>query len=142
MDCATHIARDDAAFSQDRKRRLRLHEAVQAAIDFYHRRLLDAPDAGNARGYLRSRGFDGDVARRFSLGWAPDGFDVGSARAGFGAPEFLNELRMIALRFGDVARVEGTQSLRRGRRNRQRGGSQQQDFSTHVWHQSPVSDAT
>jgi DNA primase len=67
---------DDAAFSQDRKRRTRLHEAVQAAIDFYHRRLLDAPDAGNARSYLRSRGFDGDVARRFSLGWAPDGFDA------------------------------------------------------------------
>jgi len=30
---------DDAAFSQDRKRRLRLHEAVQAAIDFYTKHL-------------------------------------------------------------------------------------------------------
>ena len=29
--------------------------------------------AGTARRYLRSRGFDGDVARRFSLGWSPDG---------------------------------------------------------------------
>ncbi len=31
---------------------------------------------GHARRYLRSRGFDGDVARTFSLGWSPDGYDV------------------------------------------------------------------
>ena len=30
------------------------------------------------RRYLRSRGFDGDVARRFSLGWSPEGFDGAS----------------------------------------------------------------
>ena len=35
-----------------------------------------ADDAGNARRYLRSRGFDGDVARQFSLGFAPDGYDA------------------------------------------------------------------
>ena len=52
---------DDATFSEERKRKQRLHEAVQAAIDFYHARLLEAPDAGEARRYLRSRGFDGDV---------------------------------------------------------------------------------
>ena len=34
----------------------------------------DAP--ARARRYLRSRGFDGDVARRFSLGLAPDGYDA------------------------------------------------------------------
>jgi DNA primase len=67
---------DDASVSQDRKRKQRLHEAVGAAIDFYHRLLLDAEDAGTARRYLRSRGYDGDVARRFSLGYAPDGFDA------------------------------------------------------------------
>src|SRR6476620_7947395 len=31
---------DDANFSQERKRKQRLHEATQAAIDFYHQRLL------------------------------------------------------------------------------------------------------
>jgi DNA primase len=67
---------DDASYSQERKRRQRLHEAVGEAIDFYHRLLLDAADAGGARRYLRSRGFDGDAARRFSLGFAPDGFDA------------------------------------------------------------------
>src|SRR4029078_4504272 len=41
---------------------------------FYHQRLLEAPDGGLARRYLRSRGFDGGGVRRFSIGWAPDGF--------------------------------------------------------------------
>src|SRR5262249_53897534 len=67
---------DDANYSEERKRRQRLHEAVQAAIEFYHQRLLTADDAGTARRYLRSRGFDGDVARKFSVGWSPDAFDA------------------------------------------------------------------
>ena len=66
---------DDVKVSKDRERRQRLVEAMVAAVDFYHRRLLDAPDAKGARGYLRSRGFDGDAVRRFRLGWAPDDFD-------------------------------------------------------------------
>jgi DNA primase len=70
---------DDASFSEERKRKQRLHQAVQAAIDFYHQRLVDAPDGGGARRYLRSRGFDGDAVRRFSLGWAPEGYDPLSA---------------------------------------------------------------
>jgi DNA primase len=67
---------DDANVSKERQRKQRLHEAVGAAIEFYHQRLLEAPDAGNARRYLRSRGFDGDHARKFSLGFSPDTFDA------------------------------------------------------------------
>jgi DNA primase len=67
---------DDASFSEERKRKQRLHEAVGAAIDVYHRMLLEAPEAGGARRYLRSRGFDGDAARRFSLGYSPDTYDT------------------------------------------------------------------
>ena len=37
--------------------------------------LLEGTDARNARGYLRSRGFDGDAARRFKLGYSPSGWD-------------------------------------------------------------------
>jgi len=70
---------DDASYSEERKRKQRLHAAVQAAIDFYHQRLLEAPDGGLARRYLRSRGFDGDAVRQFSIGWSPDGFDPLSA---------------------------------------------------------------
>ena len=43
-------------------------------------RLLPRPPARrrrrqHARGYLRSRGFDGDAARQFQLGWSPDDWD-------------------------------------------------------------------
>ncbi len=66
---------DSANVSKDRQRKQRLGEAVAEAIDYYHRILLEHPDGGRARGYLRSRGFDGDAARRFVLGWSTDGFD-------------------------------------------------------------------
>ncbi len=67
---------DSTSVSKDRQRKERLAAAVGASIDFYHLILLEQPEGGRARGYLRSRGFDGDAARRFVLGWAPDGFDV------------------------------------------------------------------
>lgn len=67
---------DDKSAGKDRQRRNRLAEAVGQAIAFYHRLLLEAPEAGRARQYLRSRGFDGDAVRRFSLGWSPDDWDA------------------------------------------------------------------
>jgi DNA primase len=67
---------DDASHSKDRQRKQRLHEAVGESIAFYHQLLLESDAAGTARRYLRSRGFEGEAARRFSLGWSPDGFDA------------------------------------------------------------------
>ena len=67
-----YTSRDESAA---RSRRRLLLEAVTAARDFYHQRLLDGGDAGTARNYLRSRGYDGDLVRRWKLGWAPDGWD-------------------------------------------------------------------
>jgi DNA primase len=67
---------DDRSATRDRSRRARLVEAAAAAVDFYHRMLIDAPEGGTARRYLRGRGFDGDAARRFVLGWAPDDWDA------------------------------------------------------------------
>lgn len=67
---------DSAGATQDRRKRERLTETVRAAVAFYHRLLMEDSSGGHARGYLRSRGFDGDAARQFSLGWAPDGFDA------------------------------------------------------------------
>ena len=67
---------DDASFSRERARKQRLHDTVAAAIAFYHRLLLESSEAGGARRYLRGRGFEGDAARRFSLGYAPDSFDA------------------------------------------------------------------
>lgn len=84
---------DDAAQGRDRRRSARLAEAVGAAVDFYHRLLLDDPAGGEARRYLRSRGFDGDAVRRFRLGFAPDSFDALSRhlhRRGFGRDEVIS----------------------------------------------------
>lgn len=67
---------DDANYSQERKRKQRLHEAVGESIAFFHGLLLEGDVAGLARRYLRSRGFDGDVARRFSIGYSPDAYDT------------------------------------------------------------------
>ncbi|HUI05212.1 MAG TPA: DNA primase [Acidimicrobiales bacterium] len=67
---------EDPTASADRQRRAPLYEAVAKAVDFYHERLLAAPDAGPARDYLRSRGYDGEVVRHFRLGWAPDDWDA------------------------------------------------------------------
>ena len=60
----------------DRQKRGKLTEALEQAVEWYHQRLLTAPDAGPARGYLRNRGFDGDVVRQYKLGWAPDDWDA------------------------------------------------------------------
>jgi DNA primase len=67
---------DEAREGHDRKRRSRLTEALDQAVEWYHQCLLTGPDAAPARGYLRSRGYDGDVVRAFRLGWAPGEWDA------------------------------------------------------------------
>lgn len=69
---------DDKSVAKDRTRKQRLSEVVAAAIAFYHELLVAGDDGRTARGYLRSRGFDGDAARRFQLGWSPDDWDRAS----------------------------------------------------------------
>ena len=62
--------------SKDRQRSKKLTEIMTQAVEWYHNRLLTAPDARVAREYLRDRGLSGDVAREFKLGWAPDEWDA------------------------------------------------------------------
>jgi len=66
---------DDAREGRDRQRRDRLADAVAEAVSWYHQRLLASPDGAAARAYLRSRGYTGELVRRFQLGWAPDEWD-------------------------------------------------------------------
>ena len=70
------VAYDDAAVSRDRQRRAVLLDAMARAVEWYHRRLLNSPDAASARAYLRARGYDGEVVRSYRLGWAPDEWDA------------------------------------------------------------------
>lgn len=66
----------DPGADRRRGRRNALHEAVRRAIEVYHKRLMDSPDAGPARSYLRSRGYDSDVVDEYRLGYAPDTWDT------------------------------------------------------------------
>ncbi|NNE73809.1 MAG: DNA primase, partial [Acidimicrobiales bacterium] len=67
---------DSKQQGEQSSKKKRAFALVEKALDFYHDRLLSAPDAGPARGYLKSRGYDGDLVRLFKLGWAPDDWDT------------------------------------------------------------------
>jgi DNA primase len=95
--------------SRERAQRKRLVEAMDTAVEWYHRRLLEDPGARAARDYLRARGLSGEIARQFKLGWAPDDWDALSKGAGI-APELL---RTTGLAF--VNRRERMQDALRAR---------------------------
>jgi DNA primase len=61
--------RPGEAHMQGLKRRIL--EANREAAEFFHKTLLDSPDAEPARRYLKSRSFGHEVAERWKLGWAP-----------------------------------------------------------------------
>ena len=74
-------------------KRRRMMAAAEAAAAFYHDLLLTSPEASAARRYWKERGFNGDDARAFQVGFAPDAWDrlvrhLGAA--GF-APDLLIE---------------------------------------------------
>ena len=76
-----------AGEGQRRGRKKALQEAVGKAVEFYHQRLLTGTDAGEARGYLRSRGYDGELVRRYKIGWAPDDWDQLARHVRLGADD-------------------------------------------------------
>jgi len=59
-----------------RGRRAAAVEALRRAVDVYHQRLKKAPDAGPARSYLRSRGYDVDLIDEWKLGFAGTDWDT------------------------------------------------------------------
>lgn len=66
----------DANEGMERRRRAKLHAAVESAVEWYHNRLLSSADAGVARSYLRARGFNGEMVRQYQVGFAPDSWDA------------------------------------------------------------------
>ena len=70
----------DANEGAVRNRKKRLQGHVGKAVEIYHELLLSDPLAGVARNYLRERGFDGDMVRRYQVGFAPEGWDYLSRR--------------------------------------------------------------
>jgi DNA primase len=100
---------EDSGKGTDSRWRTELLGAMERAVLWYHERLLSAPDAGPAREYLRSRGYDGGVARQFRLGWAPDDWDALSSALK------LSERVLTATGLGFVNRRGRRQDAFRGR---------------------------
>ena len=80
---------------EDRRRRRlsRLKLLHNQAARFMHSLLLEDPGAEHARKYLKSRGYDREMAGRWSLGWMPRNTDVfldWAREAGFTGKELLH----------------------------------------------------
>jgi DNA primase len=100
---------EDANAGPARKERQEYMAAMEKAVAWYHERLLTGPDARPAREYLRSRGIDGDIARQFKLGWAPDEWDGLSKALGF------NEKLLLGTGLGFVNKGDRRQDSLRAR---------------------------
>ena len=81
---------EDANAGPARKERQETLAAMEKAVEWYHDRLLNGPDARPAREYLRARGINGEVARAFKLGWAPDEWDALSSSLNFSEKVLLS----------------------------------------------------
>lgn len=62
---------DPVAEQAARARRLSMEEMLQRAAGFYKQQLKSAP---NAVSYCKGRGLSGEIAARYGLGYAPDGW--------------------------------------------------------------------
>lgn len=58
------------------QRRKELLDLLEKAARYYHERLMSNPDAGEARAYLRKRGYDRDTVLKWRLGYAPPLWDA------------------------------------------------------------------
>jgi DNA primase len=85
--------------SKDRQRRKKLVAVMDNAATWYHERLLNSPDAREARDYLRARGLAGEIARQFRIGWAPDDWDALSVGLSQGKQASAEDLRETGLAF-------------------------------------------
>lgn len=56
--------------------RKELLDLLERAARYYHERLMSSPDAGEARAYLRRRGYDRDTVLKWRLGYAPPLWDA------------------------------------------------------------------
>jgi DNA primase len=100
---------EDANAGPARKERHEYMESMDRAVEWYHERLLTGPDARPAREYLKSRGIDGEVARKFKLGWAPDEWDALSKALQ------LNEKQLLGTGLGFVNKGDRRQDALRAR---------------------------
>ncbi len=61
--------------SQQDRQRQRSFDLLQRADDFFREQLRNHPERDKAINYLKQRGLDGTIAKRFGIGYAPPGWD-------------------------------------------------------------------
>ena len=95
--------------AEDRK--VRLHKQLlalhQQAAEWFHRLLLEGPQGRAARNYLKGRGIGGEIAERWKIGYAPEGWDLFGRWAqeqGF-KPEEVVQSGLVSLR--DAEKPQG-----------------------------------
>jgi DNA primase len=71
MNFELHYEEGRPGEEQNRGFKARLIQANAEASTFFHKALMDSPDALQARRYLEGRGFDREVAERWQIGYAP-----------------------------------------------------------------------
>ncbi len=80
--------------SDKRRRKIsRLKEINNFSARYFHKQLMESPDAQHARDYMRSRGFSKDTATKWLIGWAPKNsreFFHTLKSEGFNGREILN----------------------------------------------------
>ena len=83
------------------QRRKELLDLLERAARFYHEHLMSSPDAGEARAYLRRRGYDRDTVIKWRLGYAPPQWDALCRH--LGAP--ADQLAAAGLAYAEAARA-------------------------------------
>ncbi|MGF1669199.1 MAG: DNA primase [Balneolaceae bacterium] len=61
--------------SEEYKLREGIYHALRFAGLYYHRQLMELDEAQKARDYLEKRGYNGDIIKKFGLGYAPSSGD-------------------------------------------------------------------
>lgn len=70
---AEALTPEDERRREESERLVRINEV---ACDFYHLVLLEAPEGAPGRRYLKERGYGGEIAREFRLGYAPERWEA------------------------------------------------------------------
>ncbi|MBM7581840.1 DNA primase [Caldicoprobacter guelmensis] len=65
---------DAEEFIRSKSRTERIYEVNREVARYYHR-MLFSPEGGQALSYLKARGLDLNIIRRFGIGYAPDGWE-------------------------------------------------------------------
>lgn len=69
------VPREAVEYRQQKQDYTALYDVLEQSAVFYVEQLRNNPEAVVAVNYLKQRGLSGDIAREFSLGYAPDGWD-------------------------------------------------------------------